>query len=158
MALVGDEEPRPDLNALGSEHESGRNPSAIEYSTRGKDWNIQGINHLRYKRHCMDIPDMSTGFRAFGHNGCRSEFLHLECVGNGRHNRDDLDSGGLPFLHIGGRGAGSGRHDLHAFLDDHVRHFSGVRSLEHDVDTEWLICQSLAFADLFPDGFRAEVD
>ena len=27
-----------------------------------------------------------------------------------------------------------------------------------DVDTEWLICQSLAFADLFPDGFRAEVD
>ena len=158
MALVGDEEPRADLNPFGSEHERRGDTSAVEYSTCGKDRNVKGVNHLRHKRHCMDIPYMSSGFGAFGHDGCRSEFLHLKGVGNGRHNRDDLDSGGLPFLHIGGRGAGSGRHDLHAFLDEHVCHFPRIGSLEHDVDTEWLVCQSLAFADLFPDGFRAEID
>ena len=103
MALVGDEEPRPDLNTLCAKHKSGRNPSAIEYSTCGKDWNIQGINHLRYKRHCMDIPDVSSGFRSFGDNGSGSEFLHLEGVGYGGHDRDHLDPGGLPFLHVGGR-------------------------------------------------------
>ncbi len=158
MTLVGDEEPCADLNALGSKHECGRYTSAIEYPSGCKNRNVEGINHLRHKGHCVDVSDVSSGLGTFRHDSGGSEFLHLEGVSHRRHDRNHLDSGRLPFFHVGGRGTGPGRHNLDSFLDYHVSHLSGIRSLKHDVDSERLVGEGLAFADLLSDGFGAEID
>ena len=101
---------------------------------------------------------MSAGLCALSYNSCRSEFLHFQCVCNRCHDRDDLDSGSLPFLHVGSRRTGTRGDDFYTFLDNHISHFTCIRRRKHDIDTERFVREFTTFSDFIANGFCSEID
>ena len=91
---------------------------------------------------------MPAALAALGNEGRRAEAGHQLRHGDGGHDRDDLDSGIFPELHVFRGVARAGRHDGDTLLCGHLRNFIRERTHEHDVDTEGLFRQGFGNLDL----------
>ena len=146
-ALLCRKEACSDLDSVSSEHESCSSSPAVAYSSCGDYRDVEGIHNLRNERHGVQFAYVSAGLCAFCNDCVSACRLHLESEGNRCNHRNHLYACRLPHFHVLGRRSGSGGEDFHAFLDYHLRYFSRIWSLEHDVDAEWLICHFLTFPD-----------
>ena len=97
---------------------------------------------------------MTTGFKAFGHDGIHAgEFAFFGKAGIGHH----MHNGDALFLQHGRPGcrvAGAGKHNLHAFLQDNLHVFVDIRIEQGHIHPERFVGGLPAFADLFAQDFR----
>ena len=142
---------RADLYRLCSEHKC-RGDSASVTDTAGCD-NRYGysIHNLRNQCHRCLLTDMAAGFASFRHNRIRAVALHSLCQCYRSHNRYNFDPGGLPHLNILLRISGSGGYHTDSFLHDYLCYLIGMRAQQHDIDSDWFLCQRFCLADLLSD-------
>ena len=100
---------------------------------------------------------MAAGLAALGHDGRGSGALDHAGQAHRGADRYDLDPCGHPSLHVLGGVAGTGDHDGHLLVDDHLGHLVGKRAHEHHVHAEGFIGFGAKLVDLVAEPFGVRV-
>ena len=136
------------LDAFCSQHECRSNSSSIGNSSGCNNRNTDCIYNLWNKYHRCTLADMSAGFTTFCYQCIRTTAFHSFCQGHRSNDRNNLYAGFLPHLHVFLRITRTGGNNLYAFFGNHLCNFICIRTHQHDVDTEWFVCQFFCLAYL----------
>ena len=149
LRFIRNHEVSSHLYTLGAKHKCRRDSSSIGNTARCDDRDIHCIYDLRYKYHCRILTDVSARLCTLCNKCIGSASLHTLCKRNRCDDRDNLDSGFFPHLHVFLRRTRACRNDFHAFLHDNFCHIVRVRTHEHDIHSKWLVSEFLRLSDLF---------
>ena len=150
-AFLCNQEACSHLNCFCAQHKSCRDTASVTDTACRDNRNRNRIYDLRYQSHSGCLTNVSARLGSLCHNCVCAIALHSLCQSYGSHNRDYLDTGCLPHLHIFLRVSSAGGYNLYAFLHNNLCHFIGVWAHQHNIYAKRLVGCCFYLTDIVPD-------